>query len=381
MDENRKDIMEYYDEWNREQGTDIKWYRKILKKRWFKKIGKGNLIVIAFLVFLVSIICYFYKTESKAYATLNAKFRGWESDLTFASLKLESNNYAFGVDEDPAVLKNIVPMYIEINGDKILVQKGSLEIHAQLIMSDSPLRMNTPWPIVKGNLSLTPVRNPMGVFGDEKSFLGHLRLEKVYMGTKKEPNQVLLEHSGGSPVKLNLSPSIYEKKLNFKVFINGERKVVPDNKITLIPYKENEERESIKFIVSNFVDFGFDHHTGIENSEVSNFYIESSNTFLKTNTDDVAVLNIMKSANPQKIDVPKSRVLGNGNMNSTLSFDGKSFAADVTGVFNEMTIAEKSVFPNIWQWARDNAITILTTILTAAITAFLGRESLYSKKE
>ncbi|WP_025118590.1 hypothetical protein [Bacillus sp. H1m] len=381
MDENRKDIMEYYDEWHREQGTDIKWYRKILKKRWFKRIGKGNLMAIAFLVFLVSIICYFYKLESKAYATFNAKFRSLESDLTFASLKLESNNYAFGVDEDPAVLKNMVPMYININGDKILVQKESLEIHAQMIMSDIPLRMNTPWPIVKGKLSFTPVRNPTGVFGDEKAFIGHLYLENVFMGTKKEPNRVVLEHSGDSSIKLNLSPSIYKEKLKFKVIINGESKVVPDNEITLMPYKENEEKESIKFTVNNFVDFGFNHHTGIEKSEVSNFYVESSSTFLKTYTDDVAVLNIIKSANPQKIDVPKSRVVANGDMNSTLSFDGKSLAADVTGVFNEMTIAEKSVFPNIWQWARDNAITILTTILTAAITAFLGRESLYSKKK
>lgn len=381
MDENRKDIMEYYDEWYREPPSDIKWYRKIIPKKWFKKIGKGNLISFIFLVLLVSVTCYFYKLESNAYTTLSGEIYSWKSDLTFASMKLESNNYAFGSNKEPVILKNTTPLYIQINDEKILVQKDSLEIHTQLFHSDRPMRMDTPWPIAKGEISVLPVRNPTGVFGDNKGYLVDVTFDSILEGVKKKPNKMMLGYSGDSAIKLKLYKLNNEDRFDSKVYINGENQNIKGDEVILTPCENNDRKKSINFVVSNFISFGVSHHTGREGSEISNFEIESYNTFLSADTSQGAVLNIIKSATPQKIDVPKTKVLGKGDMYFTLKFDGKSFGTDVTGMVTDMTIADKSIFPNIWQWARDNAITILTTILTAAITAFLGRESLYSKKK
>ncbi|EEL42578.1 hypothetical protein bcere0021_53600 [Bacillus cereus Rock3-42] len=376
MDENRRDIMDYYDEWQREPTTDIKWYRNIIQK-----IGKGNLISIVFLVFLVGITCYFYKLDNNAYINLNTKLNGWESDLRGASIKVESNNYGFGLDKKPAIFKNMVPMYIQVNDEKILVQKDSLEIHTQLFRSDIPMRMDTPWPIATGKLSIIPVRSSISAFGEGKGYLIDMNLDKIYEQATTKNTRVMLRHAGDSSVKLELLSSNDKSGYGSRVYINGENKKIKGNTVILTPYEKVEKNKSITFVVSNFTSVGFDHLTGIEGSKISNFEVESINSSLSVNTDQGAILNIIKSATPQKIDVPKTQVSGKGDMYFTLKFDDKSFISEITGLATDMTIAGKSVFPNIWQWSKDNAITILTTILTAAITAFLGRESLYSKKK
>lgn len=381
MDENRKDIMEYYDEWYREPSPDIKWYRKIFKKRWFKKIGKGNLLAIAFLAFLISITCYFYKLDSKAYISLSTKLFGWESDLYTASIKVESNNYGFGLDKEPAIFKNMVPMYIQVDNEKILVQKDSLEIHTQLLHTDSPMRMDTPWPIVKGSLSIIPVRSPTSAFGEGKGFMIDMNLDKIYDPAPKKPTKMMLKHSGDSPIELELLSSNDKSEYASKVYINGENKDIKENKIVLTPYEKIDKEKTITFVVSNFTSVGFDHQTGIKDSKITNFEVECNNNSLSVNTDQGATLNIIQSATPQKIDVPKTQISGKGDMYFNLKFDDKYFTSEITGTVTDMKIAGKSIFPNIWQWSKDNATTILTTILTAAITAFLGRESLYSKKK
>ncbi|WP_377520049.1 hypothetical protein [Priestia megaterium] len=381
MGHNKRDIMDYYEEFTSRE--EVSWNKKIFSKEWLRNNKLRLIIPFIFIASLGSLLYFIFKSdESEAYISLNSSILGLESKIKLSTIRIESNNYGFGLDNPPVSIKNTNPLYLVIDDKKVLVQKNELEIKTKQIFTNKPMKITMPWPVRDGNISFLPVTN-INNLGKEQGFLGKIESNGMIKGIfAKIPNEAILEYNKSLPIVLNLHPKVYSEKIYSELYIKNKKIKIKSDKITLLPLELKNKIIPISFILDNFDEIGFNHQTGIPNSIVKNMYIYLQTNNLKIDTNNAGNLSIVKSGNPQKIEVPKSTIKADskGTMNVKIVFNGKDLISEINGTAEDMTIAEKSLFPTIWQWAKDNFTTVLGTILTTALTAFLSRESLYSRR-
>ena len=307
-------------------------------------------IVPAVFLFFVTffIASLFWLSPKNAWIAYKGEILDFEAENFSGVVRAKTNS--FNIQE--AIGKNALPLMVKYRDKEIRLEKNELTLEVQ-----GPLTTDQPVDLLSFNIdpkimvSSGGGINPKNLF---VIFLNEQKAEDYYFEVDLDKNIILKA----------------EKEGNIIATLKGEEIALQE--IELIPIEGHESFElnftsngKIAFLPSLLQGHSFEIYGDLK-------------TF-KVHTANEANLSLIRSGEPQKLDVPLSEVYGKGIESeypeiktSIKSQENGYLNAQFAGEVIDIRIANKTLFPSFQKWFIDNFSTVVTTILTAAITVLFG---------
>ncbi|MDV2683978.1 hypothetical protein RYX56_06280 [Alkalihalophilus lindianensis] len=256
-------------------------------------------------------------------------------------------------------LTNMEPIVRMRNGDFTSISKGDLRL---LLKGDSTIKF-------KDSVVITIEQNLKYINVIESSESGY------QIQFNNELADIEFEISGYNPEEFLLI--FYQNDIEELWEYDSE--VIVNNAISLLPrdtytaFKTPSETMKFKVLTqgnNHFIE-------SLSSSVIFNTEVETGNSIYESKFSffnipkEKSNLNFIESAEPRTLELLQASLNGKGNVSVAMEINNQKSEVKVSGTVDEIEAANTSLFLTLPNWIKDNTNTLITTLLSAFIAAYI----------